>query len=727
MLTVLTWHLLTEAGPNKIDCSTATLTEFKAFLKACGRPLTVHFQAPGVAQLFEEGSGTGGYCGPNSNCQPFREQNSFGGHSTAATGIRIDVAPEPTASAIAACSFLKVSEARAKVLELRFKRPVLVLPEPVVRLVTCLRNTSRLSARHREHTNRMFSLLHKSHQQIEQVQDTIRRSAWSAATTQDGNPCMLQRRQSSSDNSPRSSIGSAALTDTVVNALNQREISKQGFLHAAEELNKNVYGRLSGRILHLTEQEDELKACIEALKPILLFNDAAHTVEVHHTWQDGGSLGITLRQCGVSKDSAGGAIVSKVNNLLVPGKLQGLALKVVAGELVTSCTFNEVTRKVKAAERPLTITFGAAEDSPVPSDGAEAIATALSAFESWEQQALPDYVVSASTNGMQELHDLMSLHLTFVPHVDSAAIQMKLRHIHHLLSEEITFWQTDPITLLPLSFLLACATAAQLSFRQEIAQAQQQLEEIERAKHLVAQIKDQVKPTTDQFARFFDLSDELFDLKECVIDAQHKVEAQHRAAARRRAVQGALETSQAELADAQAQVLTTSKQLESMKRHLSGLSKHFPELALEFPDADLLGVCDLDGLCKPGISLESFDETIKTITTGRHVVMVTALQGIPCVLKEFTFESDRDKSKFEKEAKRLHSLDHPHIIKISSVVFGSNRKAYIHMPFYAGENMAIWLEKHNPSMEQRRVALHGVLSAVSYLHNIGVLHCGAFR
>ena len=52
---------------------------------------------------------------------------------------------------------------------------------------------------------------------------------------------------------------------------------------------------------------------------------------------------------------------------------------------------------------------------------------------------------------------------------------------------------------------------------------------------------------------------------------------------------------------------TTASKLRAEKQRLQVLAgeDHYPELAMQFPRADLLGVVDLGGLVRPGISFEA--------------------------------------------------------------------------------------------------------------------------
>merc|ERR1719272_2181445 len=76
-----------------------------------------------------------------------------------------------------------------------------------------------------------------------------------------------------------------------------------------------------------------------------------------HTWEKPGSLGLILKQRGVNRAALDGVFVKDVTNPEVPASLVGLVLESVAGEGVSKCSYDAVIQKVKAAGRPLKMTF----------------------------------------------------------------------------------------------------------------------------------------------------------------------------------------------------------------------------------------------------------------------------------------------------------------------------------------------------------------------------------
>merc|ERR1719272_2445284 len=82
-----------------------------------------------------------------------------------------------------------------------------------------------------------------------------------------------------------------------------------------------------------------------------------------HTWEKPGSLGLILKQRGANRADPDGVFVKDVTNPEVPASLVGLVLESVAGEDVSKSSYCIVLQKVKAAGRPLKMTFSSSENS----------------------------------------------------------------------------------------------------------------------------------------------------------------------------------------------------------------------------------------------------------------------------------------------------------------------------------------------------------------------------
>ena len=66
---------------------------------------------------------------------------------------------------------------------------------------------------------------------------------------------------------------------------------------------------------------------------------------------------MVLKQRGAGRSDPDGVVVKDVTNPEVPAHLVGLVLESVAGEDVSKCSYDTVMQKVKAAGRPLKMTF----------------------------------------------------------------------------------------------------------------------------------------------------------------------------------------------------------------------------------------------------------------------------------------------------------------------------------------------------------------------------------
>ena len=96
---------------------------------------------------------------------------------------------------------------------------------------------------------------------------------------------------------------------------------------------------------------------------------AGHATRVgsaEHVWETAGSLGLTLKQRGADRASPDGVQVKEVTNTDVPAHLAEMVLKSVAGEDVSTCSYDAVVQKVKAAGRPLKLTFSFESPAVLP-------------------------------------------------------------------------------------------------------------------------------------------------------------------------------------------------------------------------------------------------------------------------------------------------------------------------------------------------------------------------
>ena len=81
------------------------------------------------------------------------------------------------------------------------------------------------------------------------------------------------------------------------------------------------------------------------------------------------------------------------------------------------------------------------------------------------------------------------------------------------------------------------------------------------------------------------------------------------------------------------------------------------------------------------------------------------------------------KEKFKKEARRLRSLNNPHIVKVYDL-FEENGTAYYVMDYVDGENLSTRLKRTNAPLEESEVRnyLNQILDGFEAIHNEGMFH-----
>ena len=81
------------------------------------------------------------------------------------------------------------------------------------------------------------------------------------------------------------------------------------------------------------------------------------------------------------------------------------------------------------------------------------------------------------------------------------------------------------------------------------------------------------------------------------------------------------------------------------------------------------------------------------------------------------------KEKFKKEARRLRSLNNPHIVKVYDL-FEENGTAYYVMDYVDGENLSARLKRTNAPLEESEVRnyLNQILDGLEAIHNEGMFH-----
>ena len=86
-----------------------------------------------------------------------------------------------------------------------------------------------------------------------------------------------------------------------------------------------------------------------------------------------------------------------------------------------------------------------------------------------------------------------------------------------------------------------------------------------------------------------------------------------------------------------------------------------------------------------------------------------------------SFEQQREK--FKKEARRLRSLNNPHIVKVYDL-FEENGTAYYVMDYVDGENLSARLKRTNAPLAESEVRnyLNQILDGLEAIHNKGMFH-----
>jgi serine/threonine protein kinase len=304
--------------------------------------------------------------------------------------------------------------------------------------------------------------------------------------------------------------------------------------------------------------------------------------------------------------------------------------------------------------------------------------------------------------------------------------------VNSCIQDERAFWSRPADQSFPAAQVARCCQFLHGVFSAERAETQQALEAVQSWSSLATMQRERPRAPAN-IKTYFNLESAVFETQWLLREQELKAEqlrARSRFRQRRGASQTEIDNVVAAVETARAEVRGRATALHVEKRRLKALvTDHYPELAMRFPDADLIGVADLEGLVRPGITFESYNigPKTKTITKGRSKVFVTSFGGNRCVLKQFQLA---DRNKFQVEAKRLRKLKHPHVAQITAVVFhahnscvGGGESAYIEMPLYLGGDMAEWLDTHKPQPPQRQVVLHQVCRGLEYLHTEGVLHC----
>ena len=98
-----------------------------------------------------------------------------------------------------------------------------------------------------------------------------------------------------------------------------------------------------------------------------------------------------------------------------------------------------------------------------------------------------------------------------------------------------------------------------------------------------------------------------------------------------------------------------------------------------------------------------------------------ATQSVTVSVDENRQSFQEQLTKFKEEARRIYSLSHPNIVKVSAL-FDENDTAYYVMNYIEGESLAQKSKRERLSESQIRRYLDQLLSALDYIHSQGVTH-----
>lgn len=107
---------------------------------------------------------------------------------------------------------------------------------------------------------------------------------------------------------------------------------------------------------------------------------------------------------------------------------------------------------------------------------------------------------------------------------------------------------------------------------------------------------------------------------------------------------------------------------------------------------------------------------------GKIIVVYDDILERKVAIKKLQYLDDKNRGRFEKEAKILASLTHPNIPAIYDVEF-SDSEMYIEFQFIEGCNLRTLIENHQyPSIEEARKWFSQISLALEYAHSKNIIH-----
>lgn len=97
--------------------------------------------------------------------------------------------------------------------------------------------------------------------------------------------------------------------------------------------------------------------------------------------------------------------------------------------------------------------------------------------------------------------------------------------------------------------------------------------------------------------------------------------------------------------------------------------------------------------------------------------------GRTVALKELTSIAPTDRRRFEREARSLAQLDHPHIVNLYTTGTTSEGTPFVVLEHVEGTDLGDWLDTHGPARPAMvREAGRQLLSALEAVHRLGIVH-----
>lgn len=305
---------------------------------------------------------------------------------------------------------------------------------------------------------------------------------------------------------------------------------------------------------------------------------------------------------------------------------------------------------------------------------------------------------------------------------ETATIKLNFTALQKAMEKEQQFWDgLDPTGTCPVHQMLQAALVLQYAEMSRLFELQtiekvwhDLSSELEVEKRLLQRSGDALQEVLKAMRRALDESEEAHEAAE---SASKKLER-----AKRR--EEPTEEAEQEVKEARRNAREKDQLLSKQLGAVGALIHDFPEVA---EDSSMRRVGhslprELMKVWKGCMSLDSFDSHM-VHGTHRHPVYRVEAGGESFALKEYTIDEETLRV-CTKEAALLVRLRHPNIAEITAVFTDAGkRKLYLQMPWYKEGTLKDWVDNRKPPPGSICRALSQVLGALSYIHNLGVVHC----